>query len=408
MGTPLIDAAGDTAEVHGSLCFTRPTDVVDDHERRGLLRAGATMFDANGAEIFAAHDCVIRDCTQPGVAPFDLAGSGFDTIDLAPLSGLQATLERVRQASRIAPEDAAAIRQALIGQSFRLSDGRLLRLMFIAPEGLIIRKAGPNGLKTNPDEQVTETNGHEASQAVHSDQDVLGTPVRQLLRGFGPTLFRHEAPDSSNRFSPVFLINVWIPLQQVTRPLTLMDQRTIDRRHHQLRYALSTDNFLERDENTRVNDIWTFLHDDAQRWYFTSRMDARSAYVFNTLSTPHGAFILPGEAAAERRYLQLQAALAASRDTDATALLQCTTPLDDTLPPETTAPLREAIRTMDGLLSEAHAQTPNALAASDWSVRAGTAMDGLVRKSIELRAVAIVLPDIWPFNRSIPPSAKGG
>lgn len=399
MGTPLIDAAGGTAEVHGSLCFTRPTDVVDDHERRGLLRAGATMFDANGAEIFAAHDCVIRDCAQPGVAPFDLASSGFDTIDLASLSGLQATLERVRQASRIAPDDAAAIRQALIGQSFRLSDGRLLRLMFIAPEGLIIRKAGPNGLKTNPDEQVTETNGHEASQAVHSDQDVLGTPVRQLLRGFGPTLFRHEAPDSSNRFSPVFLINVWIPLQQVTRPLTLMDQRTIDRRRHQLRYALSTDNFLERDENTRVNDIWTFLHDDAQRWYFTSRMDARRAYVFNTLSTPHGAFILPGEAAAERRYLQLQAALVASRDADATALLQCTTPLDDTLPPETTAPLREAIRTMDGLLSEAHAQTPNALAASDWSARAGTAMDGLVRKSIELRAVAIVLPDVWPFNR---------
>jgi hypothetical protein len=357
------------------------------------------MFDAEGAEIFEAHDCIIRDCAQTGVPPFDLAGSGFDIIDLAPLAGLQATLERIRQASRIEPEDAAAIRQALIGQSFRLSDGRLLRLLFIAPEGLIIRKAGPNGLKTNPDEQVTDTNGHEASQAVHSDQDVLGTPVRQLLRGFGPTLFRHEAPDSSNRFSPVFLINVWIPLQQVTRPLTLMDQRTIDRRRHQLRYALSTDNFLERDENTRVNDIWTFLHDDAQRWYFTSRMDARRAYVFNTLSTPHGAFILPGEVAAERRYLQLQAARAALRDTDATALLQCTKPLDDTLPPETTAPLRDVIRTMDGLLSEAHAQTPGALNASDWSARASIAMDGLVRKSIELRAVAIVLPDIWPFNR---------
>lgn len=388
------------AEVHGSLCFTRPTDVVDDHERGGLLRAGATMFDADGAEIFAAHNCVIRDCAQTSDAPFGLAGSGFDTIDLASLANLQETLERVRQASRIAPEDAAAIRHALKGQSFRLSDGRQLRLLFIAPEGLIIRKAGPNGLKTNPDEQVTDTNGHEASQAVHSDQDVLGTPVRQLLRGFGPTLFRHEAPDSSNRFSPVFLINVWIPLQQVTRPLTLMDQRTVDRRRHQLRYALPTDNFLERDEESRVNDIWTFLHDDAQQWYFTSQMDARRAYVFNTLSTPHGAFILPGEAAAEQRYLQLQAALAALRNADAAALTQCTAPLDDTLPAETTAPLRDAIRTMDALLTEAHAQPPEAIAASDWSARAAAAMDRLVRKSIELRAVAIVLPDVWPFNRS--------
>ncbi len=401
MGTPLADTAHGAAEVPGTLCFTRPVDVTHDHERPGMLRAGATMFDADGAEIFAAHNCVIRDCAQAGTAPFDLAGSGFDTIDLSGLPGLQTTLERVRQASRIAPEDAAAIRQGLNGQSFRLSNGRQLRLLFIAPEGLIIRKAGPNGLKTNPDEQVTETNGHEASQAVHSDQDVRGTPVRQLLRGFGPWLFRHEAPDSSNRRSPVFLVNIWIPLQQITRPLTLMDQRTVDRRRHQLRYALPTDDFLQRDEESRINDIWTFLHDDAQRWYFTSTMDARRAYVFNTLSTPHGAFILPGEAAAERRYLQLQAALDALRSGNADALVECTAPLDDILPTDTTAPLRDAIRTMDAILTEAHAHAQDLCARSniDWSTRATTSMDKLVRKSIEMRAVAIMLPDVWPFSR---------
>jgi hypothetical protein len=384
------------------LCFTRPIDVTVDSERHGMLRAGATMFDADGAEIFAAHSCVIRDCeqSQHGNAPFDLAGSGFDTIDLSALGGLQATLERVRKARRIAPEDAATIRQSLKGQSFRLSNGRRLHLLFIAPEGLIMRKAGPNGRHADPLEQLTETNGHAASQAVHSDQDVLGTPVRQLLRGFGPWLFRHESPDSSNRLSPVFLINIWIPLQQITRPLTLMDQRTVDRSRHQLRYALPTDDFLQRDEKSRVNDIWTFLHDDAQQWYFTSAMDARRAYVFNTLSTPHGAFILPGEAVAEQRYLRLQKALDALRNADADALTYDTAPLDDMPPPGTTLPLRAAIESMDALLAEAHANAPALCADSgaDWSERVAIAMDRLVRKSIELRAVAIVLPDVWPFN----------
>lgn len=399
-----VDFQAPPVEVNGALCFTRPIDVTGDNARPGVLRAGATMFDAEGAEQFATHTCRIRDCLQTDAAPFDLAQSGFDTIDLAPLAGLQATLERVRQASRIEPEDAAAIREELKNQSFRLSDGRRLRLLFIAPEGLILRKAGPNGRKADPLEQLTDMNGHEASQAVHSDQDVRGTPVRQLLRGFGPWLFRHESPDGANQHSPVFLINIWIPLQQITRPLTLMDQRTVDRARHQLRYALPTDDFLARDEESRINDIWTFLHDDAQQWYFTSRMDARRAYVFNTLSTPHGAFILPGEAAAERRWLRLQVALDALRNLDAAALAHGTAPLDDTLPPDTTAALRDNIAAMDTLLAQAHAHAQQLCAdtgtnAASWSARAAASMDALIRKSIELRAVAIVLPDVWPLNR---------
>jgi hypothetical protein len=56
---------------------------------------------------------------------------------------------------------------------------------------------------------------------------------------------------------------------------------------------------------------------------------------------------------------------------------------------------------MDALLAEANATAADlcAGAAEDWKERAETCMDALVRKSIELRAVAIVLPDVWPFNR---------
>lgn len=400
-GIAVSNLSGSTnpGELRGNLCFTRPVDVSKDKERPGVLRAAAPMFDAEGAEQFDAHSCSIHDCSEPGTPQPSLEQTGFDTIDLSMLPLLQRTLERVRKASRIAEDDAASIRRELNGRTFRLGNGKRLRLLFIAPEGLIIRKAGPNGLKTNPEEPLTGMNGHEASQAVHSDQDVRGTPIRQIMRGAGPWLFRHESPDGANRHSPVFLINIWIPLQQVTRPLTLMDQRTVDRRRHQLRYALSTDSFLDRDEDSRVNDIWTFLHDEAQQWYFTSKMDARRAYVFNTLSTPHGAFILPGEAAAEARYLQLQAARAALRNNDAEALSACTMPCALMAPAETTAPLRAAIAAMDALLADAHVRAPGVLAASDWSTRASEAMDKLVRKSIELRAVAIVLPDVWPFNR---------
>jgi hypothetical protein len=310
-------------------------------------------------------------------------------------------LERVRQASYIANEDATGIRNALLGQSFRLSNGKRLRLLFIAPEGLILRKAGPNGLKVST-EQMSEMNGHGASQAVHSDQDVRGTPIKQIMRGAGPWLFRHEAPDGANRRSPIFLVNLWIPLQQITRPLTLMDQRSIDRRRHQLRYALPTDDFLQRDEERKLNDIWTFLHDDAQQWYFTSEMDSKRAYVFNTLGTPHGAFILPGEANAEQRYSRLRAALTAIQQHDLNALINNTAPIIDTLPADTTAPLLRAIAAMDSLLEEAHQQATTLCATTntDWQIRAAIAMDKLIRKSIELRAVAIVLPDIWPLNRT--------
>ncbi len=403
MGITLLDTVHGAADVRGSLCFTRPGDVAADQERPGMLRAQAKMFDADGDEHFAVHDCTIRDRAVADCAPCDLAGSGFDSIHLDQLTDLQVVLERVRQNRRIAEDDGLAIRRGLKGRSFRLNDGRILRLLLIAPEGLILRKAGPNGSPADPHEAVSDMNGHVASQAVHSDQDVYGTPVRQILRGFGPWLFRHDSPNGANRRSPVFLVNIWIPLDQVTRPLTLMDQRSLDRQRHQLRYALPTDGFLQRDAESRVNDIWAFLHDDAQAWYFTSDMDAKRAYVFNTLSTPHGAFILPGEAAAEQGVIRLRAVRDALRNGDAAAVMQQGTALEDDLPEDMTAPLRRAIQDMDVLLAEARdmaqSMCADARLCESWTLRAEAVMDRLIRKSIELRAVAIVLPDIWPFNR---------
>ena len=190
-------------------------------------------------------------------------------------------------------------------------------------------------------------------------------------------------------------MNVWIPLQQITRPLALMDERTLDRRRHQLRYALPTEAFFDRDEDRRINDIWSYLHDERQSWYFTSEMDARRAYVFNTLGTPHGAFIVPGEELAERLYVRLKDAREAILRRDAAALRAISAPTSGPPPANTTLPLRRAIRTMQALLEEAHDRTSELCALRDdsWDDRATRAMDRVVRKSVELRTVALVTRD---------------
>jgi hypothetical protein len=280
---------------------------------------------------------------------------------------------------------------------FPLSHGKCLRLLHVAPEGLIMRKGGPNGLKVDPDIEMSEMNGHDVAVNVHGDQDVRGTPLKQIMRGFAPWMFRHQTPDGSNSLSPLVLVNLWIPLQQITRPLALMDRRTLNAREHQLRYALPTESFLDRTEEMRMNDIWTFLHDDSQQWFFHSHMAHDQAYVFDTLGEPHGSFILPGEAVAERCYLQLQLLrkrLAAGEAVEKPLAAAAA------LPADTTAPLRQAIESMANLVATAPVDKVGQPAVDVWLARAAEAMDSVVRKSLEMRVVALVLPNVWPFNRA--------
>jgi hypothetical protein len=199
----------------------------------------------------------------------------------------------------------------------------------------------------------------------------------------------------------MFLVNVWIPLQQISRPLALMDRRTLDQRRHQLCYALPTDAFLDRDESRRINDIWTFLHDDAQEWHFNSELGPTMAYVFDTLGTPHGSVVLPGEDVAEHLYLRLRVGCEAFRRRDAAGLREAAQHAATPIPRDTTAALRRAIDGMHALLEEAGQCAERAgFLDSDWRERAQRAMDRVVRKSIEMRAVAVLTPDRWPFNRS--------
>ena len=371
------------------LGFAPPSVAIDDPDHPGLLRAGPRAGAPYGSSNVEVHLCAATDGLASGAPRPGLTTFGFDTVDLEPLDELQRACAAVRLAGQIDDDQAAAIRAALEGALLQTSGSGPIRVLHLAEEGFIMRTAGPNGMSlVGP--RSTGMNGHVGATSVHADQDVYGTPVKQLMDGRAPSLFVHDSPDGHNHDASLLLTNLWIPLHQITQPLVLADGRSIDRRRHQLRYGLATESFLERDDDLVINDIWSFLHHDAQSWYFRSAMDHRSAYVFNTLSTPHGAGTLPGEEVAEQCYRALEEAESAVARGDVAAVAEATSAAAGiVLPSPATPALTEAISAMLDLLAEA-AAAPGAVCgaqAEAWTARARVARRRVVRMSLELRVV---------------------
>lgn len=368
------------------MVFSRSEAVGPDPARPGLLRA------QTGDDAFSIHTCRIEDLREADLEP-SLLDHGFERADLSADRELQATFERVRRLGRVEDGDARLIRRRLRLRRLALASGTRLRILHVAPEGFILRRAGPAGLELPGATGGRGMNGHTAAEAVHADQDVEGTPLRQIMRGRAPRLLRHDSPTSTNDRSRLTIVNLWVPLEQVTRPLALMDTRTLDRARHQVAFALQTEGFLDRADDRRVNDIWSFLHDEGQRWYFDSRVDARSAWVFATLGTPHGAFALPGEATARARCEQLLDVLAALDRGDASGAARAAGAChrggtDDAV---ATASLRRAIAELDAVLEGVAAGTRGTGApGTPWRARAEAALDRVVRKSLEMRALVWV------------------
>lgn len=374
------------------LGFSPEAVAIPDPDHPGLLRAGPRAAAPYGSSSVEVHVCDATDCDAGNVQP-DLATFGFDTLDLSALDALQVACADVRAAGAIASDQAGEIRAALDGSVLPTSNGGSLRVMHIAEEGFIMRTAGPNGLSmVGP--RSAGMNGHGQATSVHADQDVFGTPMAQLLDGRAPDLFRHDSPDGHNHDAELLLVNLWIPLQQITQPLVLADGRSIDRRRHQLRYGLATDSFLEREDDLAINDIWSFTYGSDQRWYFRSEMDHRSAHVFNTLSTAHGAGTLPGEDTAERCYLLLEAAETAVVAGDDAAL---TSTLSDAAglrrPQHTTPALADAIDAMLRLVDDATTAPSEVCGerAEAWVTTSRSARRRVVRMSLELRMVVSIV-----------------
>lgn len=382
-------AANATVEV--TLGFLPPSLAIPDDEHPGLLRAGprsSAPYDHGSIE---HHVCVATDGCRDDVVRPDLLDGGFDTVDLSGLDELQTALAGVREAGRITDDEATTIRSLLEGAVLRSSNGRDLTVLHLAEEGFLMRMSGPNGLSVVGPRSVG-MNEHGAATSVHADQDVFGTPLGQVMDGRAPSLFRHDSPDGENHEAGLMLVNFWIPLQQITQPLALADGRSIDRRSHQLRYGLPTNSFLEREEDMTINDIWLFLHDAGQRWYLRSDMDHHSAYVFNTLSTPHGACALPGEDAAEWCYRSLEDAEAAVAAGDVAALTEALAANPPALPEDASPALSAAVAAMVAVTDEAR-RDPNAVCgqrADAWRAASQAARRRVVRMSLELRAVVSI------------------
>lgn len=365
------------------------SQAIPDPDRPGLRRAGPRASAPYGNERVEFQNCTATDLVNGIPDGLGIRTAGFDLVDLSGLDDLQQACEQVRQAGSIGDAAASTIRAGLEGAVLRTAQGESVRVLYLADEGFIMRTAGPNGLSlVGP--RSEGMNGHGGATSVHIDQDVYGTPLTQLMDGRAPSLFVHDSPDGRCDDASMFLMNMWIPLQQVVQPLTLADGRSIDRRRHQLRYGLPTGSFLDRDDEMAINDIWTMLHDQGQEWYFNSEMDHRSAWIFNTLSVAHGAGTLDGEDVAERCYLALEAAEAAAGRSDADGLVRALEPARGAAAPPTAPPaLRGAIDAMaasveDGLSDPAGVCGPR---AGDWSAASRAARRPMVRMSLELRLV---------------------
>jgi hypothetical protein len=371
--------------------FTPDSFAIPDPDHPGLLRAGPRAGAPYGKDGVRPQICSATDLADGSVRP-DLAEWGFDTVNLSGLDQLQSTCAEVRAAGRVTDEQAATIRAALDGAVLPSAGGGSLRVQYLSDEGFIMRTAGPNGMSlVGPESRGM--NDHGGATSVHADQDVYGTPLTQLMEGRAPELFVHDSPDGHNHDAPMLLVNLWIPLQQITQPLVLADGRSVDRRRHQLRYGLATDSFLERDEDQLINDIWTFLHDDAQRWNFRSQMDHRNAYVFNTLSTPHGAGTLPGEDVAEWCYRTLDTAEAAVASGDVDGLVAAVAASGrPELPVAVTPALRDSIDAMTTVIDDAASDPAGVCGdrSDEWTSASKAARRAVVRMSLEMRMVVTV------------------
>ena len=385
-GRAVRSSMGSATQLRAPLGFSRPDDVGPDHEREGMRRA-RTMSpgDETSGRAYDMVSCDLRDCAEPSTTQPGLLAGGWEAVDLASNAALVAGLQTVRADDRIEDDVAEAIQASLMGSVIPLADGSAIRVEFISEDGLIHRRAGPNGLDVNPG-GMDGMNGHDGAAGIHGDQDVFGTPLRQTMAGKAPEVFRHQTPDGSNLESTTMLLNLWMPVQQATRPLVLMDRRTLDQQRDQLRYGLPVGGFLDRDEDARINDIWTFLADEDQDWYFHSTMGLGDAYLFDTLGTPHGSCCLPGEDVLEQFVVDLRSGQELLARGDVAAAQSIAARLRLPLPEVTTEPIRDAWKRLGALLDELR-DGP----ADDWSARAEHAIDSVIRKSVELRLVGSVI-----------------
>lgn len=122
-------------------------------------------------------------------------------------------------------------------------------------------------------------------------------------------------------------------------------------------------------------------------------MDHRSGYVFNTLSTPHGSGVLPGEDVAEWCYRALEEAESAIGSGDVDGLVEAVTAAGRSeLTVPATPALSDAIGAMVTVLDDAAADPVGVCGerSQEWMAASRAARRRVVRMSLEMRIVVSV------------------
>src|SRR6478752_2285724 len=114
--------------------------VVDTLRPGGLLRAPTRPVAEDIYQALSIHECAVQDLAASGTPLPALDTTGFDTVDLSGLTTLQTLLQEIRAANYMTDEQIRRIRRLLLGKAFRLSNGKTLRILFIAGEGTILRR----------------------------------------------------------------------------------------------------------------------------------------------------------------------------------------------------------------------------------------------------------------------------
>ena len=301
------------SHVHVDTITKTPAGRIDTKHRYDLLSHSIHLHD-------------IRNSAQPP----GLVTKGFTLFQLANNKRLQSILRTIHSTAVLTEHDKKEILSSLSMKSFQTSDQKHnVRIVYPVPDGLFLRQAGPNKLK------VYDNEGREcmpSAENAHVDNNVDGT-LKQLMRGWAPWIFHFTSPGKKNHVSPLFIMRIWIPLQQPVRPLCVLNQQTFNRTREQIAFHLPTGDFLQKEQRSlngllshgvkddlSLVDVWHTLHGEQQEWWFQSDMNYTQALAFSTLDGAHTSCSLPGESVLAELYHHLNAIMRMIKENDETQL----------------------------------------------------------------------------------------
>ena len=227
----------------GNKSLVRGSRYPDDHD--------LTLQNPNAHATRIAAQVPVH-AVQRAQTRVDLFDNGLEFIDTSNLPGLARVASKLARSASLSEQDRDIVVSAFSFHCLPIHRGHLL-VLHVAPAGLALRFVGPGGEgQFDPDLATLPT----WQPLAHADQDVHGEPIHTLMGGLAPLVF--------HPLSPLQLLNIWLPTQQlVCQPLVVMDLASLDAARSRHQYHI----YARDDLGERLNDCWAFSHDDSQRWF---------------------------------------------------------------------------------------------------------------------------------------------